>query len=90
MLTVYPGATDTPMMASSKAGPDLGFSREPVEAVAEAIVAGIEQGAIEIVRGGETRAQMIALNRENPLALDERFGGLKPALEEAVRNHSAL
>jgi hypothetical protein len=33
---------------------------------------------------------MIALNRDNPLAIDERFRGLKPALEEAVRDHSAL
>jgi len=33
---------------------------------------------------------MIALNRENPSALDDRFPGLKPALEEAVKDHSAL
>ncbi len=29
VMTVYPGATDTPMMRSSKAGPELGFTREP-------------------------------------------------------------
>jgi hypothetical protein len=33
---------------------------------------------------------MIAANRENPQAVDERFLGLKPALEAAVRDHSAL
>jgi short-subunit dehydrogenase len=90
VLTVYPGGTDTPMMKSNRAGPDLGFSREPAAVVAEAIATGIETGAFEVVRGGETRAQMIALNRKDPAAVDERFLGLKPALEEAVRDHSAL
>ena len=90
VMTVYPGGTDTPMMKSNRAGPDLGFSREPASAVADAIVAGIEARAFEVIRGGETRAQMIALNRENPAAVDERFLGLKRALEEAVKDHSAL
>lgn len=90
VLTVYPGGTDTPMMKSNRAGPELGFSREPASAVAEAIVDGIEARAFEVIRGGETRAQMITLNRDNPAAVDERFLGLKPALEEAVKDHSAL
>lgn len=90
VLTVYPGGTDTPMMKSNRAGPDLGFSREPAEAVADAIATAIEMGTIQVVRGGETRAQMIALNREDPAAVDERFLGLKPMLEEAVKDHSAL
>src|ERR687892_872067 len=90
VLTVYPGGTDTPMMKSNRAGPELGFSREPASDVAEAIVEGIEAGVFEVIRGGETRAKMIAMNRDNPEAVDERFLGLKPALEEAVKDHSAL
>jgi short-subunit dehydrogenase len=90
VLTAYPGATDTPMMKSNRAGPELGFSREPASAVADAIVEGIETNAFEVIRGGEARAQMITLNRTNPAAVDERFLGLKPALEEAVKDHSAL
>jgi uncharacterized oxidoreductase len=90
VLTVYPGATDTPMMKSSRAGPELGFTREPPSAVAEAIVAAIESDAFEVVRGGETRARMVALNRDNPAALDQRFLELKPLLAEAVRDHVAL
>lgn len=90
VLTVYPGATDTPMMRSNRAGPELGFSREPAAAVAAAIVEGIETNAFEVIRGGEARAQMIALNRTDPAAVDARFLGLKPALEAAVRDHSAL
>ncbi len=90
VLTAYPGGTDTPMMRSNRAGPELGFGREPASAVADAIVGGIEANAFEVVRGGEARAQMIALNRDNPAAVDERFLALKPTLEEAVKDHSAL
>ncbi|MGA2998476.1 SDR family NAD(P)-dependent oxidoreductase [Bradyrhizobium sp.] len=90
VMTVYPGATDTPMMSSSRAGPELGFTREPANAVAVAVVEGIEQDAFEVIRGGEARAKMIALNRDDPAALDKRFLDLKPALAEAVRDHSAL
>jgi short-subunit dehydrogenase len=90
VLTAYPGGTDTPMMKSNRAGPELGFSREPASAVADAIVEGIAANVFEVIRGGEARVQMIAFNRDNPAAVDERFLGLKPALEEAVRDHSAL
>ncbi len=90
VLTVYPAGTDTPMMRSNRAGPELGFGREPASAVAEAIVAGIRADAFEVVRGGEARDQMIALNRDDPAAIDQRFLSIKPALAEAVRDHSAL
>jgi NAD(P)-dependent dehydrogenase (short-subunit alcohol dehydrogenase family) len=90
VLTAYPGGTDTPMMASNRAGPELGFAREPASAVAEAIVEAIEMDAFEVIRGGEARAAMIALNRDDPQAIDERFLSLKSALEQAVRDHSAL
>ena len=90
VLTAYPGGTDTPMMKSNRAGPELGFSREPASAVADAIVAGIEANAFEVIRGGEARAQMIALNRNDPVAVDARFLTLNSALEEAVKDHSAL
>jgi len=90
VLTVYPGGTDTPMMKTNRAGPELGFGREPACAVADATIEGIEAGAFEVVRGGEARAQMIALNRDNPAAIDERMFSMKAALEEAVKDHSAL
>jgi uncharacterized oxidoreductase len=90
VLTAYPGGTETPMMMTNRAGPELGFSREPASAVAAAIVAGMENDAFEVIRGGEARVQMIAMNRDNPTAVDERFLGMKPALEEAVKDHSAL
>ncbi len=90
VLTVYPSATDTPMMQSSKAGPELGVVREPASAVADAIVQGIETESLEVVRGGEAREKMITLNRQDPGVLDRRFAEMKAALVVAVRDHSAL
>jgi uncharacterized oxidoreductase len=90
VLTVYPAGTDTPMMKSNRAGPDLGFSREPATAVAAAILEGIETKVFEVIRGGEARVRMIALNRDDPAAIDERFLSLRLALEDAVKDHSAL
>ena len=43
-----------------------------------------------MIRGGQARARMIALNRDNGAAVDESVLGLKPALEDAVKDHSAL
>lgn len=90
VLTAYPGATDTPMMQSNRAGPELGFSRESPEAVALAIVGGMETDAFEVIRGGEARTKMIELNRADPGAVDARFFGMKAELEAAVKDHSAL
>lgn len=90
VITAYPGGTDTPMMQSNHAGPDLGFSLEPATDVAEAMAVGLVTGALEVIRGGSARTEMIALNRTDPAALDARFAGLKAALEEAVRDHPAM
>ena len=90
VLTVYPGATETPLMASSKTGSELGFTREPASTVAAAIIKGIEIDAFEVTRGGQARAKMVTLNRDDPAKLDERFLSLKDALENAVRDHQAL
>jgi short-subunit dehydrogenase len=90
VLNVFPAGTDTPMMKSNRAGPELGFSLEPAEGVATAVVVAMEANALEVIRGDETRKQLVALNQSNPAAIDERMVDLKPALEEAVQDHSAL
>jgi uncharacterized oxidoreductase len=89
-VTVFPGPADTPMLTSNRVGAELGFDPEPASAVAAGIVEGIEKGKIEVMRGGEVRMKMVALNRQDPAAVDEKFMSLKPALEAAVRDHKAL
>lgn len=90
VLNVFPGATSTPMMESSKAGPEHGFSYETPDEVAAATLAGIADGSIAVVRGGQRQAQTVASNRQDPAALDAALAGLKPALESAVAGHSSL
>lgn len=90
VLTVYPGATDTPMMTSSNAGPELGFNRESPADVADAVVTAIERGDRDVIRGGQRRQEMLALNHGKPEQLDQMFLQIKPQLEQAVRDHRAL
>jgi len=90
VLNVYPGATSTPMMSSSQAGPEHGFDYESPEEVAAAAVAGITDGSLTVVRGGQTRSRMIALNRDDPGAVDQLLAERKSELEQAVADHSSL
>jgi uncharacterized oxidoreductase len=90
VLTVYPGATTTPMMASSQAGAEHGFVYETPDEVAAATVAGMVDGSLAVVRGGERRRQMIELNRTDPGALDRQLAAGKAELEKAVAGHSSI
>ncbi len=89
-MTIYPGATETPMMDSNEAGPELGFEYESAEDVAEALVSGLEAGELEVVRGAEDRSAMTRQSREQPRQLDEQVASIKDDLEAAVANHSSL
>lgn len=90
VITVFPGATDTPMMATNKADAGMGFALQPVADVVGSIIEGIEADAFEVVRGGDARKATLDLNRTDPAAIDQRFLDMKPALEAAVSGHSAL
>lgn len=90
VLTVYPGATRTAMMETSKAGPEHGFDYESPDDVAAAVVDAMIDGRISVIRGGETRSRMIATNRDDPAAVDRLLAERKSALEEAVAEHSSL
>jgi NAD(P)-dependent dehydrogenase (short-subunit alcohol dehydrogenase family) len=90
VITVYPSGTDTPMMKSNRGTAELGFAREPASNVADAILAGIRDGAIEVMLGDNGVRQIIAANRDNPGAVDDNFVSIKSALADAVRDHSAL
>lgn len=90
VLTVYPGATSTPMMETSQAGSDQGFEYESPENVAKAVLEGIKNGDLNVIRGGETRSQMIALNHDDPAAVDRMLSERKSELEKAVAGHTSL
>ncbi|WP_026046992.1 SDR family NAD(P)-dependent oxidoreductase [Sphingomonas sp. PAMC 26621] len=88
VLTVYPTATDTPMMATSGLGRSGG--RETASAVAHDVIAAIFNDRLEVVRGDPDRLAMMKLNRTDQGTVDDALRPTKAATEEAARNHSAL
>jgi len=90
VITVHPGATDTPMMANSDLASAMGSTLAPPAAVAEALVRAIREGRREVSLAGETIAKMIELNRTDPAALDGKMLAMRGVLAEATRNHKAL
>ncbi len=90
VLNVFPGATSTPMMATSSAGAEQGFEYEGPEQVADATVAGMAAGSLTVVRGGQDRARMRELDRTDPAAVDRMLAARKDALEGAVAAHSSI
>jgi uncharacterized oxidoreductase len=90
VLTLYPTATETPMMASSRIGSDQGIIRETPEAVADALVAGLLDDASEVVRGGAERMAMIQRNLVDPNSVDAHFATILDGLEAATRGHRSL
>ena len=90
MLTVYPGATGTPMMESSKAGAAEGFEYEPPESVADATVEAILDGSLTVVRGGQQRPDIIVTKGEDPVPVYRTLAERQALLEKAVEAHSSL
>ncbi|WP_047866133.1 SDR family NAD(P)-dependent oxidoreductase [Rubrobacter aplysinae] len=90
VMNIYPGATETPMMDTNEAGPELGFQYESPEAVAQALVEGLEAGELNVVRGAEDRSQMAESGREDPRQADEQIASMKDDLLAAVQGHRSL
>lgn len=87
VLTVYPGARSTPMMETSRAGPEHGFDYEPPEAVAAAIVHGIETDQRSVVRAS---SEFLDMNRSHPEQVDAQLAEGKNDLERAVAEHASF
>ncbi|TDX22134.1 short-subunit dehydrogenase [Modicisalibacter xianhensis] len=87
VMTIYPGATETPMMDTAGLGPEQGISYEYPREVAEALVTGIENDEIEVVRGDPA---LIKANQENPAVVDEQMSSMKASLEQAAAKHRHL
>lgn len=90
VMNIYPGATETPMMDTNEAGPELGFSYESAETVAQALVEGLAVGELNVVRGAGDRSEMAEASRENPREMDEQIASIKDDLEAAVQGHRSI
>lgn len=90
VATVYPGATDTAMMASQSAGAELGWGRRALDDVITDVFTALEAGQHEINTAPEGRREMQQLNFIDPLAVDAAFAPGLEALELAVRDHRSI
>lgn len=90
VMTVYPGATDTPMMETAKSDGDQGSDYESPEAVAEALVAGLEADDISVVRGGSDFAALVATNQQDPRQADRQIEKKKDSLEARAASHRSM
>ncbi|MFA6245448.1 MAG: SDR family NAD(P)-dependent oxidoreductase [Mucilaginibacter sp.] len=85
VMTVYPVATDTPMMASANTG-----NMDTPEAVAANAIKGLSNGEIDVFMGGEQAAANRKLNFEHPLEFDEKVKGMYDAMRQRATNHRAM
>ncbi len=90
VMTVYPGATDTPTMETAKLSDKAGFSYDTPQGVAQALLEGLMSDELSVVRADENSQGMIDSNREVPRELDKQIQEMKPKLEEAVANHRRM
>ncbi len=81
MLTVYPGATSTPM-ASSKAGAAEGIEYQPPSRWPAP--PSKPSWTAAVVRGGQQRRDLNATNRQDPSTVDRMLAERKRLLENAV------
>lgn len=85
IMTVYPSATDTPMMKNAK----LGEMDKP-EAVAKASVEGMLNKEINVILGGQPREEQIKINFMEPEKIDAFAVANFEKLREVTENHRAM
>ena len=85
VMTVYPTATDTPMMQSVNAS-----GMDSPDTVAEKVIEGLMNKAIEVVMGGERMLENRRLNFEAPLTLDEKLRGNYEAMRQRAAGHRSM
>ena len=78
------------MMATTRAGADLGYALQPVAEVAAEIVTGLEERKIDINTQPPERRAMEELNARDPLAVDAALGSKLAELRAAVSSHRSI
>lgn len=85
VMTVYPTATDTPMMESAEVD-----GMDTPEEVARATLEGLLHEEIEVIMGGEEQKNQIEMNRRKPRELDGKIMDMFEPLRERTREHRAM
>ena len=85
VMTIYPTATDTPMMKNAKVG-----EMDDPDDVAGRSIEGLTKGEIDVIFGGEKRVEDIQTDFLEPLVMDQKIAGQFEALRERTTNHRAM
>jgi NAD(P)-dependent dehydrogenase (short-subunit alcohol dehydrogenase family) len=85
VMTVYPTATDTPMMKTASAS-----KMDTPELVASRAVEGLVNKEIDVIMGGERMLENRKLNFEDPLQLDEKLKANYEAMAKRASGHRAM
>jgi NAD(P)-dependent dehydrogenase (short-subunit alcohol dehydrogenase family) len=85
VMTVYPTATDTPMMKTANSA-----NMDTPELVASRAVEGLVNKEIDVIMGGERMRENRKLNFEAPLQLDEKLKANFEAMAKRASGHRAM
>lgn len=85
VMTLYPTATETPMMKTANAS-----SMDSPELVAAKAIDGLVKQDIEVIMGGEKMLENRKLNFEAPLELDEKLKAGYEAMQQRASGHRSM
>jgi short-subunit dehydrogenase len=85
VMTIYPTATDTPMMKNAT----VGHMDDPAD-VARVSIDGLVSGEIDVVFGGDRRLEDIRKNFLEPGEMDKVIEAQFDALRERTKDHRAM
>lgn len=85
IMTIYPSATDTPMMKNAKME-----RMDTPDDVAKASIEGLLKKEINVILGGDERVEHIKINFLEPRKMDEFAIANYEALRERTQNHRAM
>lgn len=86
VITIYPTATDTPMMENAKMEKEM----DDPKMVARRSIEGLEKGELNVIFGGEERLNDIETNFNNPKKIDEKAAERFEDLQERTEKHRAM
>ena len=86
IMTIYPTATDTPMMKNA----EVGKTMDNPDDVAQRSIDGLLNGEIDVIFGGDKRVEDVKKNFLYPKEMDQKIAAQYEALRERTRNHRAM
>jgi short-subunit dehydrogenase len=85
VMTVYPTATDTPMMESASSK-----NMDTPELVAKKTLDGLKNKEIDVILGGEQRIQDNKDNFNDPLGFDKKVNSMYETMKTRAKKHRSM